>query len=225
MAPWHETFARFAAARKRKFRQISAATQGEATADDVENEAFILAAELTSKGTVLDLDNLQHQDLLIAHLYQRLVRYTEVHVRHAVRLDHSPDGEEDQAHPLMNRLAADEHFDPAMAIIRDEAALPMAPDPEPHESLAAAYVHLLRRFDNRMKDVADHLLISLSYCYRRCSHAKVLAVHQWPLPAPAKVTAFVPSAWRRFRLLREPLQLAFDFNAPGPLFPADGCSA
>jgi len=153
------------------------------------------------------------------------VRYTELNVRHAVRLDHSTNGNEDEAHPLMNMLAADEHFDPAVAVARDqEAAVLDDADPLPHESLAGAYVHLLRRFDNRMTAVADHLLISLGYCYHRCSHAKILAMHQRTLPTGSASVEFIPKPWRPYRLVARPVQLCFGFGAEDELFDLSGAA-
>lgn len=216
-----DAFARFAATNRSAFRRISRATQGEQSPEDVENEAFILAAELISKGAALDLDDRSHQDLVIRHLYQALVRYTELNVRHAVRLDHSPCGEEDEAHPLMNKLAAAEEFDPAVSVARSQdEAMGDQQEPTPHESLAGAYVHLLRMFDNRMPRVAEHLLLSVSHSYRRVAQAKVLAALQRSLMEACRrrEDAFVPKAWRRFKLKRAPEQLAFDFEAGTELF-------
>lgn len=79
-------------------------------------------------------------------------------------------------------------------------------------SLAAAYVQLLRRYDNRMRAVADHLLISVSYAYRRCGLARRLAIHQEHIPLPAPGSSFVPGPWRHYRIRRAPRQLAFDFD-------------
>ena len=89
-------------------------------------------------------------------------------------------------------------------------------------ALAGAYLHLLRRFDNRMAEVATHLLISLSYCYRRCAEARYLAAFQQPLP-PEALTArgasvSIAGPWRRFRMVRVPVQLCFDFEHDVGLF-------
>jgi hypothetical protein len=76
----------------------------------------------------------------------------------------------------------------------------------------------MQRCDNRMALVAPHLLISLSYCYKRVSEARLLAEHQMPLPEEA-VTGkddFLPGAWRSFQIFmpgqpQDPVQLAFEF--------------
>lgn len=71
-----------------------------------------------------------------------------------------------------------------------------------------------------MPTVAEHLMISLSYCYQRCAHARQLAIHQHPIPPESLPDGamFTPSAWRRFRLMREPIQLVLDFDEDRALF-------
>ena len=72
---------------KQKLRNIVYKTAGEQQYDDVVHEAWALAHTLRADdGSPLDLRNEAHQQRLLAHLYQHLVRYTEVTVRHAVRL-------------------------------------------------------------------------------------------------------------------------------------------
>lgn len=220
-----DAFTRFLRSHQQDWRRISRHTLGEHSPEDVQAEAWLMLATLRDKGITIDLDVLDHQSLLISHLYQHLVRYTELNVRNAVRLDHAPDGEEGEAHPLAHLLAADEHYDPVVALMHaeDHGHSALEGDPGAHQSMAAAYLYLLRFFNNQMVAVADHLMISLSYCYRRCKHARLLAEHQQALPAAAMAADpdFIPGAWRRFRLARAPVQLSFDFDSDMHLF-ADG---
>ena len=177
---------------------------------------------LADNGRPLDLADPQDQETLIARLYQQLVRYTELNVRHAVRLDHAP-GDADEPHPLAHLLSAGESHDPLVALLEaEESRSRDVAEPTAGESLAGAYLHLLRRFDNRMAEVATHLLISLSYCYRRCAEARYLAAFQQPLP-PEALTArgasvSIAGPWRRFRMVRVPVQLCFDFEHDVGLF-------
>lgn len=217
-----DAFANFLSSKRHRLRSISSATRGEHSLEDVQAEAWLMAADLQSKGLAIDLRQAEHQDLLLSHLYQHLVRYTELNVRKAVRLDHAPAGSEDgDAHPLMRTLSAQEEYDPIVALmLHEERMQSETREPSPHESLAGAYLHLLRLFDNRMKDVADHLLISVSYCYFRFAHAKLLTEKQRPL-SPAisrRDAAFVPSTWRPFRIARTQSQLSLDFGLEPPLF-------
>ena len=84
-----------------------------------------------------------------------------------------------------------------------------------HGSLASAYVHLLRHFDDRTDAVADHLRISLSYAYRRCAQARCQALHLQHVPVHGSGT--LPGPWRRYRLIRQSIQLSFDFDEELPL--------
>lgn len=169
-----------------------------------------------NKGIEIDWLDRESQSLLLSYLYQHLVHYTELNLRYAVRLDHwtSDDGEDEQ-HPLLNKLVADSASDPLIALsAREEALKEKISEPDCHYSLASAYVHLLRHFDNKMSTVANHLLISLSYCYRRYTKVCMLAEKQHPIPIhqTASHHVFLPGAWRQFRLRRVPLQLALDFG-------------
>lgn len=218
-----DPFARFLDSRGADLRRISRATEREASLEDVQAEAWLMVSDLRSKGLELDLARPEHQQLLLSHLYQHLVRYTELTVRHAVRLDHSPGGEDGEAHPLTRLLVADELSDPLVALIQAQdqrEKLAAEASLNPHQSLAGAYLCLLDRLGGRMPALADHLLISLSYCYRRCAHARTLAVHQQALPSAAMVAnpGFIPGAWRRYRLQRQPVQLSFDFESDVILF-------
>ncbi len=218
----NDAFHRFLKRCKKKLQDISRHTRGEIALEGVESEAWLMADDAAREGRPIDLDDAAGEKRMISHLYQKLVRYTELNVRYAVRLDHAPDGDEEQAHPLMNMLRADEAYDPVAALMQAEEAVgaPQDIDLSPHLSLAAAYVQLLRHFDNRMRAVADHLLISVSYCYQRCAHARRLAALQQPLPVTVSTVdrTFLPGAWRHFRQERRtPIQLCFEFLEAEPL--------
>ncbi len=161
----------------------------------------------------MDLSQTDGQHKLLSHLYQHLVRYTERQVRHAVRLDHAPKGssQDSDAHPLTYLLVSNDGHDPLSEMLEQEADSALESGLHAHGSLAAAYVYLLRRFDNKMPAVADHLRISRSYAYQCCAHARWLATHVTHIPIPT-VKHFVPGPWRSFRLLRPHVQLAFDFD-------------
>lgn len=220
----HDALTLFLQSHQKDWRRISRATLGEHSPEDVLAEAWLMHAALRDKGVMLDLQLPDHRALLISHLYQHLVRYTELNVRQAVRLDHAPGGDDGDAHPLSYLLAAGEHYDPVVALVQaeEQSALAQQEEPGAHQSMAAAYLHLLRAFNHQMVAVADHLMISLSYCYRRCAHARLLAVQQQALPAPAMASdpTFMPGAWRPFRLVRTPVQLSLNFDDGMRLFAA-----
>ncbi len=216
----NDGFIEFIDAHRHDLARISRATRGEASPEDVQAEAWLLIADLIGKGHQIDLRDAQHRQWILARLYQSLVRYTELNVRYAVRLDHGR--EEGEAHPLSHVLAANDMYDPEQALLhfQEQARLGEQTDLNPQLSLASAYLYLLDHLDNRMAAMAEHLRISLSYCYRRCAHARTWAVHQQGLPAAAMASdpAFIPGAWRRFRLRRTPIQLSFDFDWDDSLF-------
>jgi len=212
-------FEKFLRSCRAALRRISAHTRGEHSLSDVENEAWLLAEELRLKrGLAPEFGRLDYQEMIISFLYQKLVRYSEVNVRHAVRLDHAPAGvPEDAVNPLLAKLAADETLEPlAILIEREEAVADSDVEPASYESPAAAYLQLLRRFDNKMLDVATHLLISRSWCYRRFNQALNLAKLQRPLSKEAFSTAegLEPSPWRKFRALHVRRQLELDIDIP-----------
>ncbi|MBI3348596.1 MAG: hypothetical protein HY020_15485 [Burkholderiales bacterium] len=216
------TFARFVVRHSAALHRISRSTRGEESPESVQAEAWLMLRELESKGIAINLDQAEHCSMVLAYLYQKLVRYTELHIRHAVRLDHGADGAEEGAmHPLAYRLAADEHYDPARSLARREEEQQRGEEMlDPHRSLAGAYLELLARCGNEMPRAANHLMISLSYCYRRFARARYAAAHQHDLPPDClrEQAAFVPRPWRRYRLLRAATQLCLDFEEPRILF-------
>lgn len=213
-----EAFGQFVARWRKKLRGIAGKTAGEWQYDDVVQQAWVMARTLCADdGSPLNLHNEVHQQRLLAWLYQDLVRYTDLRVRHAVRLDHAPPGfdDGDDVHPLARSLRSDAGRNALDPLLDREADLCSEAALQAHGSLAAAYVRLLRHFDNRMDAVAGHLLISISYAYRRCALARCMAAQVLHIPIPD--TAGLPGPWRRYRLGRRQIQLTFDFDEQLPL--------
>lgn len=212
-------FQRFTDQRKKDLQRISRATRGEHPFEDVVHEAWLMTLTLQADdGGAFDLSDAACQEKLLRYLYQHLVRYTELNVRNAVRLDHAPKGagDEGDAHPLTYLLVSDGGRDPLKDLLDSEADSALESGLGAHGSLAAAYVYLLRQCDNKMSAVADHLRISVSYAYHRCANARWLAAHVAHIPIPV-VEHFIPMPWRRFRLRRPHTQLAFDFDDQLPI--------
>ena len=175
-----------------------------------------LAGVYEARISVLGPREPQRADLLLRHLYQALVRYTELNVRHAVRLDHGNGDEEDADAPhwLMNRLASDGGRDPLAHLVETEEAATHPDIDAPHPSLAGAWVVLLRACGNRMPVVAARLLISVSHTRRCRAKAEMLARRQHAIPLAPPRTGAELGPWRRYRAIRAPRQLAFDFDGP-----------
>lgn len=207
-------FLPFTARKKKNLQRIAGATQGEYKFDDVVNEAWLMAYRLReSDGDAFDLSTEGCQDKLLRHLFQHVVRYTERKLRKAVRLDHAPAGSEDDrgAHPLSYVLACNGGQDVLDDWLEWEDSSTRERDLSLHGSLAAAYVLLLRHFDNNMAGVATHLRISRSHAYRCCAKARRLATAASHIPIPVG-EHFLPGPWRRFKLHRRPVQLVLDFG-------------
>lgn len=210
-----DPFQRFLREHEKSLKRIASHTRREHTYDDVVNEAWLMADTLAAReGIVVDFGDIVFQQRLLSHLYQHLVRYTELNVRRAVRLDHSPGGDADPgaAHPLSNRLTSEDSDDPLSLLLAMEAGPgPPARANEQH-SQASIYLTLLNHLDNRMSRVARHLLISPSYAYRRFAIARLITANQHALlfAPPASAAALRP--WRRERAERIPRQLEFDFG-------------
>jgi len=197
---------------------IANKTFGEHSAGDVEGDALTVALELRDKfGHTLDFDKPEFRSVLFQHLYQRVVRYTDTHVRFAARLDHGPDGEDGEGMCLHERLASDASFDPLQQLLQNEAASKVA-ELAPHTTLAAAYVRLLEVCNYQMGLVAESLYLSISYTYQRFAHARMLATSQQPLKLSAPAADFSPGPWRKYKLRRPPVQLSLDFQDEAQIF-------
>lgn len=81
------SFERFLNSCRSSLKRISTHTRGEHSVSDVEGEAGLLAEELRlERGLQPDFGCPEYQQKIVSCLYQKLVRYTDLNVRHAVRL-------------------------------------------------------------------------------------------------------------------------------------------
>ncbi|KXA74400.1 hypothetical protein [Bordetella hinzii] len=223
-----EAFQRFVKAYRPRFKAIAGATKGDYTPEDIEGEAWLMAPIVAQKTSVaLDFDDPFFRDRLAAFLYNELVKYADKTVRSALKLDRQFDGEDIAVddHPAMRKFAASDFCDPLQHLIAAEEVRDEPPEHEPYESRAGAYLHLLRRFDNRMRDVARHLLISTSYCYFRYNEALAMVQQQLPLPGAGLATdsAKNPKSWRAFRQVRRWAQMELDFGYVLPILATTEC--
>lgn len=216
----------FVAERQADFHRIAKATKGEYSAEDISQEALLMAWKLqTGKGVPMRFADAGYRKLLLSHLYQHFVRYTETAVRRALRYQrkHADDG---QLELLAEMLPADERYDPLHALADDPS--PSDVDPDAQLSQASAWLFLVGRSGNEVRRLADRLLISVSHCYHCLAQARGLARRQHPLAIRCTGRDGVPlqpKGWRRFRYERRAIQLQFAFvtepalwqaNATGP---------
>ena len=217
-----DPFETFVSQQQSALKRIARATRGEHQYEDVVNEAWLMAATISDRsGLQLDFTDTEFQQLLISHLYQSLVRYTELNVRHATRLDHATNGEDDESrpNPLMARLASDDSYDPLSRLLAEETETASArfDDGDWHPSLASAWIRLLRRHEGRMRYVASRLLVSIPHAYVCCAKARWLATVQHPIPFDPRAMEVRLGPWRSKRVIRIPRQLEFDFLEELPL--------
>ncbi len=209
-------YERFLVARQKDLSRIARATRGEYVLDDVQQQAWLTAYDIqASRGSPLCFDDADDQRLVLSYLFQHFVRYTEKNVRHAIKLDHgsSADDSGDKPHFLLGRLSTGDHDNPLNVLIDTESlATLLTGEPPFHQTQAGAYVQLINYCGQKVPRVASLLLISISYCYRCFAKARRHAQHQHPLALPWEGNQhLIPRAWRRFRSLRAPFQLTFDF--------------
>ncbi|HDS1578253.1 TPA: hypothetical protein QEL15_000272 [Stenotrophomonas maltophilia] len=204
-------FAAFVEQRRADLKRVARHTRGECREEDVINEAWLLAATWEEAGREsLDLAAPDDRSLLISHLYQKLVRYTDVNVRHAVRLDHAPGGEEG-SHPLLERLSVDGQ-DPLSVLQRCEQAPSLPGEGELKYSVASTYLLMLQHHNFRVSALARFLRLSVSHTYRCCADASLLSARQHALVLAPPIGMESLRPWRRYRALRIPRQLEFDFE-------------
>lgn len=217
-------YQRFIKAKQQRFASIASKTRNEYTIDDIESIAWLTALEVSEKLDIpVDFDDPFFQDRVLAFLYVKLATRVETVVRYSVRLDKPINGEAIALddHPALRKLAASEYSDPLQLLIAAEESQEEPREHEPHESRAGAYLHLLRKFDNRMRDVAEHLLISLSYCYFRYNEALAMVERQLPLSAEGSTSASTTDLgpWRPFRMAR---RVRVEHEAPSIMGLLDG---
>lgn len=199
-----DLFNAFVSSHRRALQRIGRATRGECQFEDIVNEAWLMIEQM---GGERELADPAFGDRVLAHLYQRLVRYTDRTVRFATRLDHNPGNDDDSIpHPIMAMLASDQGRHPLTELLAIEEGARQLSQEQRESSQMSAWLVLLRQHDFQMRSLAAHLLISVSYAYRRRAHARKLVICQNALPfAPPDASGLGP--WRRYRFNRVPQQL------------------
>ena len=217
--PWYAAFKRFITLRDKDIRRIASHTRGEYTVSDVQNEGWLIACDLagTEDMMVTTLAGPEFQETVLGHLYQRLVRYGDRKVRHAVRLDQKDQDGPDK-YDLLDEAGGAELLDPLATLMAQEAKPPQNDDPSPHDTQAGAFVYLLRRNGRNVRSLADYLLISVSHCYRRIARERHLVEHQCSMAfgTAHDDPGFPLRRWRNFRIRRTIPQLNSGFLVAPP---------
>ena len=159
------SFMTFLTSRRINLRNIAGRSRGDYTVDDVYSEAWLIADEIRRKrGFAVNFSNHDDQELVLAWLHCKLIRFAEKHIRFAVKLDKGWDSEDSEF--AVNRLAwflaAPEQFDPAIRIELDQEHVAPLELVKHSYSQASAYVILLDRFDWELERLANHLRLVAS---------------------------------------------------------------
>lgn len=82
--------------------------------DDVMNEAWEFACSKWKKGDVFNIDDESDWKYLYGVIDKKLVQYNEKNIKYAVRIDqsYSRDSFEENEHPILKTLFADEDLEP-----------------------------------------------------------------------------------------------------------------
>lgn len=207
--------ARFTRRHADALRWIVIDSQGLWSQEDLESEIFLALHELrASCGRDLDPDTEDDATRLLAHL-RRIANRHGRPLRKASRLDLVEPGKT----PLLERLVADggEHPLSLLEAAESTEAAP-AEMPDPYHSEWSAWHWLAIRFDHRTRAIAEHLMISPSWCRCCRRRAQRRGATQMPLPHGLQVGIGNDAAlhpWRRFKLpsrsKRDDPQSAFDY--------------
>ncbi len=159
------SISRFFRDRAAVLRRIVWASRGEVQAGDVESEAWLIATDIGAKrGRTLDLQTHEDQETLLGALYNRLVKFTEKHLRYAVKLDTDWDKEDSTSYgaALSALLEAPAMSDPAIRALHEEQGHALVEAVRHSYSEASAYVLLLIRFEWDAPELASHLRVGLA---------------------------------------------------------------
>ncbi|WP_157275719.1 hypothetical protein [Pelomonas sp. Root1444] len=165
-----DPFQAFAIQRRADFRRIARQTEGEHTAEDVENQAWLIAASIAAKrGYAVNFSLRIDQELVLAWLHNELVKYADKQVRYAVKLDRDWDTDDaaERADSLAHLLAAPAITDPAVQLLQREEVSSFLVLARHSYSQAAAYGILLDRFNHDPTELATYLCIVTSTLYDR----------------------------------------------------------
>ncbi|MDE2594095.1 MAG: hypothetical protein KGL57_07625 [Burkholderiales bacterium] len=181
MATKVDPFTAFVQSRRQNLRRIAARTCGEYTEGDVMGEAWLLADRIGLKrGFPVDFSNWDDQEIVLAWLFNELVRFADKQTRYAVRLDKDWDQEDAGAamEALSRFLVAPEEFDPAVAFQIKQEQGDLLSVVRYSYSQAAAYLILLDRFTWDLDDLANHLRVVVGTLHCRIHQCAVWIRHQ-----------------------------------------------
>ncbi|WP_156226377.1 hypothetical protein [Herbaspirillum chlorophenolicum] len=103
------------------FRRIVRQAKGEVELEDLQNSAWIIAAEISEKQQKqINFEDADDQDRLLTTLYGRSVKGRDRATRYAVRLDQTKEGADEDLPPLIEMLPGPANADPFQSLLEQE---------------------------------------------------------------------------------------------------------
>lgn len=159
-------------------KRIAGETRGDASIDDLKNEAWIIARRLEVKGSPLDLSSPDGQDSMLGKLYGKFVMPMKTCIGFALRLDKDWDKSDEDAGPrLGDTVAGPELSDPARALEERETPTALEASRLRSYSQATAYAICLHRWPDA-GSLAAYLAITLETLNAKVRYWKLWIGHQ-----------------------------------------------
>lgn len=154
-----------------RLKAIVAKSNGDASLDDLTNEAWMIDRKLALAGTPLDLRLPEDQELMLGKLYGRFILRMKTKIGFAWRLDKDWDKEDEDAGPSLSyRVTAPELSNPLLALEAREQVEEEAPFTLSHSySQAAVYEVCLRQWGSAAL-LADYLAVGATALLNRIAY-------------------------------------------------------
>lgn len=157
MSGSQDDFQRFLNTNRSSFQRLAYRTNGEATVEDLQSDAWLLAFKIGEKrARAIDFADVADCDQVIRYLHTRTVRDLDWKLQGAVRIDE----ERDDASPLADRLPARNDSDPLVQLLRREIGIDHAAKLSRSYSEASAYVRTFDNFKHSSERICERLAVS-----------------------------------------------------------------
>lgn len=161
-----------------RLRRIAASSNGDASVDDLKNEAWVMAHDWPERETPFDLTTPDDQESLLSELYRKFVGRMRTRIGLALRLDKDWEKSDEDAGPrLADKLVAHETADPIRELEQREEVSPLELACRRSYSQATAYAVCLHRWDSSLS-LADYLGIKGGTLWGRIRYWKVWIEYQ-----------------------------------------------
>jgi len=174
-------FARLIPAILSDLRRIASRSRGEATVEDLQAEAWLVAEELSrDRDPPPDVGDKGFHQQILGRLYNRFVNFADKRLRFAVRLDEQREDEDGgmRENPVAAALAAPEGSDPSLARVTREEEHTQKEQLMGRFAEAVAYLRVFSNIGNDRAAVADHFAIAACTLRRRLRRAERTVARQ-----------------------------------------------